>query len=151
MVRGAALIVQDGQVALIERRNSERGRHYYLFPGGTMEEGESPEAAAVREVEEELGLEIALGPLVAEVLYGGNSQFYFAATVLGGRFGCGRGPEMLGQDAPDAGSYVAIWMPITDLLLHRIYPRAVAEIVVDAATQGWPRDTRRIMDEGDEQ
>jgi 8-oxo-dGTP diphosphatase len=65
MARAAALIVNDGQIALIERRGSRRRAHFYLFPGGQVEDGESPDAAAVREVEEELGLRVAVERLVA--------------------------------------------------------------------------------------
>jgi 8-oxo-dGTP pyrophosphatase MutT (NUDIX family) len=54
MARATALIVNDGQIALIERQGSRRGALYYLFPGGQVEHGESPDAATVREVEEEL-------------------------------------------------------------------------------------------------
>ena len=65
MARAAALIVNDGQIALIERRRSRRGALYYLFPGGQVEDSESPDAAAVREGEEEFGLRVAVERLVA--------------------------------------------------------------------------------------
>lgn len=51
--RGSVVIVRDGSVALIKRLN-DRGL-YYVFPGGGVEDGESPADAAVREAREELG------------------------------------------------------------------------------------------------
>jgi 8-oxo-dGTP pyrophosphatase MutT (NUDIX family) len=65
MARAAALIVNDGQIAVIERPGSRRGALYYLSPGGQVEDRESPDAAAVREVEEEFGLRVAVERLVA--------------------------------------------------------------------------------------
>jgi len=53
------VIVQAGRVALIKRVRA--GRTYYLFPGGGVEEGETPEQAAIREAHEELGVEVELG------------------------------------------------------------------------------------------
>ncbi len=52
-------IVTDGRVALIKRMRA--GRTYYLFPGGGVEEGETPEQAAIREAREELGADVELG------------------------------------------------------------------------------------------
>jgi 8-oxo-dGTP diphosphatase len=71
MTRAVALIVQDGLVALIERR-WEGEAPYYLFPGGKVETGETAEVTVVREVKEELGLDVSVGPLAAEVSYEGS-------------------------------------------------------------------------------
>jgi 8-oxo-dGTP diphosphatase len=59
-VVGAA-IVEAGKVLLTRRgeRMSMAGK--WEFPGGKLEAGESPQAALVREVAEELGLEITVG------------------------------------------------------------------------------------------
>lgn len=50
----------SGAVYFAQRCNKERPYNgYWAGPGGHVEEGESPRAAAVRELEEETGLEIA--------------------------------------------------------------------------------------------
>ena len=147
MARAAALIVNDGQIALIERRGSRRGALYYLFPGG-HEESESPDAAAVREGEEELGLRVAVDRLVARGAYKGGVQYYFTAHILGGLFGTGRGPEMVGPNAPDAGIYAAVWMPIGDLLRLPVYPPEVAALVARAVDEGWPHKAVAVDNDG---
>ena len=52
-----AIIVDDGRVLMIRRRQRE-GKLLWAFPGGGIEVGESPEQAAVRETDEEVGLEV---------------------------------------------------------------------------------------------
>ena len=51
-----SLIVEDGKVLLLYRKDEE----HWEVPGGKVEEDESPTEAAVREAEEEIGVEITL-------------------------------------------------------------------------------------------
>lgn len=62
----------DASVALIGRID-RRGRLLWSLPKGHLEEGESPEAAAVREVAEETGI---TGEVVAPL---GSIDFWFVA------------------------------------------------------------------------
>ena len=54
---------RDGSMILIKRRNPPY-RELYALPGGFVEEGETVEAAAIREAEEETGLKVKLTNLV---------------------------------------------------------------------------------------
>src|SRR5690242_11817976 len=62
-VAGAIPFDQHGRVILL-RRGFDPGRGLWTFPGGFVDLGESVEDAAHRETDEELGIEIELGPLV---------------------------------------------------------------------------------------
>jgi 8-oxo-dGTP diphosphatase len=53
----AAVIERDGRVLIAQRNNSGQHPLKWEFPGGKVESGESPEAAAIRELEEELGIQ----------------------------------------------------------------------------------------------
>lgn len=53
----AAVIERDGRVLIAQRNNSGQHPLKWEFPGGKVESGESPEAATVRELEEELGIQ----------------------------------------------------------------------------------------------
>jgi ADP-ribose pyrophosphatase YjhB (NUDIX family) len=53
----------DGRVILL-RRGFAPGQGLWTFPGGFVELGESVQDAAHREIDEELGIAIELGPLV---------------------------------------------------------------------------------------
>lgn len=55
-VVAAALIDADGRVLVQQRPAGRPMAGLWEFPGGKMEAGETPEAALVRELEEELGI-----------------------------------------------------------------------------------------------
>jgi 8-oxo-dGTP pyrophosphatase MutT (NUDIX family) len=133
--RVAILLLQDDKIALIERHR--QGLHYFTFPGGHVEEGETLEEAAIRETLEELGLEVVLNKLVAQMSWYGKWQYYFLVEATGGTFGSGSGEEMT-KPLPERGTYRPIWMPLAELLDQPVKPRELAEIVVRFSKEGWP-------------
>jgi 8-oxo-dGTP diphosphatase len=57
----AAVIIDNGQVLLGQRRKGGRHSLKWEFPGGKVEVGESPRQALVRELREELQIEAKIG------------------------------------------------------------------------------------------
>lgn len=57
LVSAVALIDRDGRVLLAKRPEGKSMAGLWEFPGGKVEKGESPEAALVRELDEELGIQ----------------------------------------------------------------------------------------------
>ena len=56
LVAAVALIDADGRVLIAERPAGKAMAGLWEFPGGKVEPGETPEAALIRELEEELGI-----------------------------------------------------------------------------------------------
>lgn len=56
MVPALALVDPDGRVLLAKRPDGKHMAGLWEFPGGKMESGETPEAALIREMDEELGI-----------------------------------------------------------------------------------------------
>lgn len=56
-VSAAALVDRDGRILLAQRPDGKAMAGLWEFPGGKVEEGETPEHALMRELEEELGIE----------------------------------------------------------------------------------------------
>ena len=63
-------VIQDGKVLLIDKKTGI-GKGKVNGPGGKLEKGESPEACAVRECQEELGI------TVSNLMYCGQHRFQF--------------------------------------------------------------------------
>ncbi len=57
LVSAVALVDKDGRVLLAQRPEGKSMAGLWEFPGGKIEAGESPEAALIRELQEELGID----------------------------------------------------------------------------------------------
>lgn len=81
----AAIVVQDSRVLMVQCRVSE-GELSWQFPAGEVEAGESPEAAAVRETAEEVGLTVKAVRLLGERVHPktGRHMTYTACDVQSG-------------------------------------------------------------------
>jgi len=58
LVAAVALIDVDGRVLLAERPAGKHMAGLWEFPGGKIQPGETPEAALIRELAEELGIDV---------------------------------------------------------------------------------------------
>ena len=142
--RSGIILIEDNKLALIERHRA--GLHYFIFPGGGIDEGESPQQTAVREAEEELGIKVEIKQKVAEVKFDQDTQHYFLAKKLSGQFGTGTGEEY-GEYNPMYGTYHPLWMPLADVLNNNVLPRELANLVIQFADEGWPPKPVIIFDE----
>ncbi|MGH9709224.1 MAG: (deoxy)nucleoside triphosphate pyrophosphohydrolase [Candidatus Acidiferrales bacterium] len=86
----AAVIVRDGRVLACRRDCSDKFPLKWEFPGGKVQSGESPQAALLRELREEL----AIGASVGAEIYGTSHKYpempsaieliFFIATIESG-------------------------------------------------------------------
>ena len=138
-IRAGAILIEDDKVALIERYRD--GKHYFVFPGGGVDEGETSQEAAVREMEEETGLRVTVNRELAKIHFGLSIQIYYLVDRASGKYGTGTGEEYTDADPdnPMEGIYIPIWMPIAELAEHEaIYPVDIKELVLKSVHSGWP-------------
>jgi 8-oxo-dGTP diphosphatase len=84
----AGLIVGEGQCLITQRRADQTLPLQWEFPGGKVEPGEAPVAALVRELREEIGVEVAVGR-IWDVLFHAYPAFdlvmlVYACRIVGG-------------------------------------------------------------------
>jgi 8-oxo-dGTP diphosphatase len=81
----AAVSVDHGRVFLVRRRVAE-GALSWQFPAGQVEQGESPEQAAVREADEEVCLTVVASHTLGERTHPntGRHMVYVACDVVSG-------------------------------------------------------------------
>lgn len=63
LVVAAALLDADGRILIAQRPEGKQMAGLWEFPGGKMQDGETPEGALVRELQEELGIDVCTGCL----------------------------------------------------------------------------------------
>ncbi len=84
---GCIIADEDGGVLVLHRNTP--GRRQWEMPGGALQPGETAEAAAVREVQEQLGVTVRISRQLGERdLENGDQTFHhtwFLATIVAGR------------------------------------------------------------------
>lgn len=146
-IRAGIVLIEDNRVALIERHRA--GLDYFVFPGGGVDKGETPEQAAIREAMEELGVEVAIKQKVAVIYFDQSTQVYFLAERVRGEFGTGSGEEFTDSnpDDPQEGIYIPVWMPVEELpRQEKVFPVDLAQLVVKAKTEGWPNEPMVVFE-----
>ena len=68
-IRVVAAVIRKGDAIFATARGYGEFKGQWEFPGGKVEEGETPQQALIREIEEELDTEIEVGELIQTVEY----------------------------------------------------------------------------------
>lgn len=134
--RAVALVIHNNNLLVMHRKNSSE---YYTFPGGGVDDGETNEQAAIREIFEETSIAIEIEKELYELHFeNGDTHYYFLGRYVSGE------PAL----QPGTGEYIANklgfqkydpqWMPLDKLHDILLYPTELHSRLMDDIEQGFP-------------
>jgi 8-oxo-dGTP diphosphatase len=133
------LLFREAQVLLVGHRSPKTGRVWWMAPGGIVKPKESIMEAAVREVKEETGLDVAIQGLVywLEWVWGRSYcvELYFLGEVTGGTLRVGTDPEF--ADAQQL-IFDARFLGLDDLEGFPVHPEIFRALLPEHWQQGFP-------------
>ena len=149
----AVFLTPEGLILLMKMEEPCTGHYFWITPGGAIEEGESPEVALGREVEEETGLpDIEAGPVIWTrdhqfrwdgQEYSQREAYYLVETAR-------VNPHMDREPAPDEWSAFRgfRWWSAEEIRTsqERFGPRHLAILLQDLIDNGPPKEA---VDAGD--
>ena len=107
------IILKDDNIILIHRIKQDND--YYVYPGGGVEMGETKEQCVLREIKEELGINVEIIKYLYRLESSKDIEYYFLCKYLDGEIGTGKGPEFTDKNYLDRGKYIPELHPIKSI------------------------------------
>ena len=136
-IRVAGVVpIEDGfafmhRVGVKKRRDYQE---YYAFPGGGLEEGETPEEGTIREIKEEFGINVKIVRKLYETYSEKFNQreIFYLCEYIDGKFGTGEGPEFSNNPKYiDSGKYIPEIIKREDVESILLLPPEIKEKLVN--------------------
>lgn len=116
-------------ISIKRTKFKENGEYvYYTFPGGHVEENESFETAVIREIYEELGIEVSIEKLFKDIFNEDlkRRELFYICNYESGNIGTGNGEEWQNVDYEKYGKYEICYIPINEIPNYNLLPNEIA-------------------------
>jgi 8-oxo-dGTP diphosphatase len=118
LIVAAAVLIEEGRVLLTQRPSGTHLASLWEFPGGKVEDGEAPADALVRELREEIGVEV-----IVEDIFDVTFWRYPSRDVLLLFYRVRRAVD--GGEVHDLGVAAHVWAAAGDLAGYAMPPADV--------------------------
>ncbi|MDN5303139.1 MAG: 8-oxo-dGTP diphosphatase [Fusobacteriaceae bacterium] len=120
-----AIIFIEDRLCLIKR--IKNGNEYYVFPGGGIKKGEKGKQAVIREVKEELGIDVKVIKKLYKYKFGEIKEKYYLCEYSNGEYGTGDAKEF---NNPFKGEYIITMIDKKYIPSYLIYPKEIKEKII---------------------
>ena len=138
MQRTARAIIKnpynEDEIITIKRGKNVDNKYieYYTFPGGHVEENETYEETVIRELNEELGIEVKVEKEFSHIYNNDldREEVFFVCKYINGEIGTGNGPEFVNKDFEKYGSYEIVNLNLNELEKYNLLPAEIKEKII---------------------
>lgn len=123
--RYRGIIIRDNHILLMKR--GIENRTYYVFPGGKLEENETPAQCCERELAEEFGIKVKAKKMIYLTHDAKSTQGFFVCDWISGKIHKTDAVEYTGQDSEHFGTYDPTAVPLSQIPDINVVPYEVAE------------------------
>ena len=120
-VSAVAMIDVDSRILISNRKNRKQFSNYWEFPGGKIENNETPDACLIRELKEEINVDVSKS-CIAPIGFSTSSYSEFDITLL--LYIC---RKWIGTPIALEGNDIK-WIAPKDLKLHKM-PEANSSLI----------------------
>ena len=130
-VSSRGILIENSKILLIHRIKDNQ--EYYVVPGGGIEDGENYIKTVIRELKEEVGINVQVlneKPIMKfkdEI----GIQYYFLVRRISGNIGSGNGPEFNSPDYVNKGNYIVDLIDIKDIDKINLVPISVKNELIN--------------------
>ncbi|MDD3303324.1 MAG: NUDIX domain-containing protein [Clostridia bacterium] len=105
---------------------------YYTFPGGHVENDETYEETVVREIKEELNIEIYIKKELTHFFNTdlNRQESFFVCEYISGKIERGDGPEWSNPDKEKYGEYEIVLIDVDKLEQYNLLPLEIREMLI---------------------
>lgn len=109
-----AVIIEDNKLLVFFRRKLVNNKMitYYALPGGHLEENETLEETVIRELKEEMNVDIKILDYLGMIKVDGVLEYYYNAKIVGGNIEFG-GEEL--ERCNENNYYEIRWLKLDEL------------------------------------
>ena len=135
--RVAAILKMENGYAFMHRKDVIKRKdyqEYYTFPGGGLEENETPQEGVIREIEEEFGIKVKVIKKLYEIKSEKFNQLeiFYLCEYISGTFGTGTGPEFSNDPKyVDSGKFIPEIVKKEDIEKIPLMPPEIKEKFVE--------------------
>ncbi len=129
MERYRAIIIKDGKIALMERH--KKGRHFFVFPGGGREKGETEKECCEREVLEEFGIKVKAKNMIYQIFQNNTKQGFFVCDWIDGEIHKTDAEEYTKKDVNISGTYDPGLFDLELLKTLPVKPSEIKDVLIE--------------------
>ena len=138
-IRAVGIVIGNNHILLIHRIN--KGKEYYVFPGGGVEEKEKIEEAVARELKEETSMKVEIRQLLYHHHIIGDindsDQYFYLCEYISGHPQLSESNE-LEENTKGTDFYEPLWYPLDKINQTLLYPLEIRDWLLEDLKNGFP-------------